>query len=131
MNMFLLETDRLQKQLSELVSKAETAQTNLDETNLEYEKIKKEHSRIEEELEELNTSLDAAKEAASQNDLSRQQMENQIELLKEQIKSVRSGEEQKQDRLSAIGDDILERRETRKRFTEEQKQLDAQLKEVC
>ena len=62
--MFLLETDRLQKQLSELVSKAETAQTNLDETNLEYEKIKKEHSRIEEELEELNTSLDAAKEAA-------------------------------------------------------------------
>lgn len=89
--MFLLETDRLQKQLSELVSKAETAQTNLDETNLEYEKIKKEHSRIEEELEELNTSLDAAKEAASQNDLSRQQMENQIELLKEQIKSVRSG----------------------------------------
>ena len=129
-NMFLLETDRLQKQLSELVSKAETAQTNLDETNLEYEKIKKEHSRIEEELEELNTSLDAAKEAASQNDLSRQQMENQIELLKEQIKSVRSGEEQKQDRLSAIGDDILERRETRKRFTEEQKQLDAQLKEV-
>ena len=56
-NMFLLETDRLQKQLSELVSKAETAQTNLDETNLEYEKIKKEHSRIEEELEELNTRM--------------------------------------------------------------------------
>ena len=57
-------------------------------------------------------------------------MENQIELLKEQIKSVRSGEEQKQGRLSPIGEDILERRETRKRFTEEQKQLDAQLKEV-
>ena len=129
-NMFLLETERLQKQLSELTEKAETAQANLNETNLEYERIKSEHSRIEEELEELNASLDEAKEAASQNSLSRQQMENQIELLKEQIKSVRSGEEQKQGRLAAIGEDILERRETRKRFTEEQKQLDIQLKEV-
>ena len=129
-NMFLLETERLQKQLSELTEKAETAQANLNETNLEYERIKSEHSRIEEELEELNASLDEAKEAASQNSLSRQQMENQIELLKEQIKSVRSGEEQKQGRLAAIGEDILERRETRKRFTEEQKQLDVQLKEV-
>lgn len=129
-NMFLLETDRLSEQLLALTEKAETAQVNLNETTQEYEKIKREHSRIEEELEELNSSLDRAKEAASQNDLSRQQMEGQIELLKEQIKSVRSGEEQKQGRLSLIGADILERRETRKRFTEEQKQLDAQLKQV-
>ena len=129
-NMFLLETERLQRQLSELGEKAGTAQAQLSETSQEYEKIKREHSRIEEELEELNASLDGAKEAAAQNELSRQQMENQIELLKEQIKSVRSGEEQKQGRLAAIGEDILERRETRKRFTEEQKQLDAQLKEV-
>ena len=129
-NMFLLETERLQRQLSELGEKAGTAQAQLSKTSQEYEKIKREHSRIEEELEELNASLDGAKEAAAQNELSRQQMENQIELLKEQIKSVRSGEEQKQGRLAAIGEDILERRETRKRFTEEQKQLDAQLKEV-
>ena len=47
-NMFLLETERLQKQLSELTEKAETAQANLNETNLEYERIKSEHSRIEE-----------------------------------------------------------------------------------
>ena len=94
--MFLLETERLQRQLSELGEKAGTAQAQLSKTSQEYEKIKREHSRIEEELEELNASLDGAKEAAAQNELSRQQMENQIELLKEQIKSVRSGEEQKQ-----------------------------------
>ena len=103
-NMFLLETERLQRQLSELGEKAGTAQAQLSETSQEYEKIKREHSRIEEELEELNASLDGAKEAAAQNELSRQQMENQIELLKEQIKSVRSGEEQKQGRLAAIGE---------------------------
>ena len=84
-NMFLLETERLQRQLSELGEKAGTAQAQLSETSQEYEKIKREHSRIEEELEELNASLDGAKEAAAQNELSRQQLENQIELVKEQI----------------------------------------------
>ena len=49
-NMFLLETERLQRQLSELGEKAGTAQAQLSETSQEYEKIKREHSRIEEEL---------------------------------------------------------------------------------
>ena len=129
-NQFLLETERLQEQLSVLTEKAETAQNQLEETSSQYENIKKEHARIEEELEELNSSLDSTREAASQTELNRQQLEGQIEILKEQIHSVRSGGEPMQSRLAAVDADILEKRETRKRFTEEQKQLDAQLKEV-
>ncbi len=129
-NQFLLETERLQKQLSVLNEKAEAAQNQLEETSSQYENIKKEHARIEEELEELNSSLDSTREAASQTELNRQQLEGQIEILKEQIHSVRSGGEQMQSRMAAVDADILEKRETRKRFTEEQKQLDAQLKEV-
>lgn len=129
-NQFLLETERLQEQLSVLTEKAETAQNQLEETSSQYENIKKEHARIEEELEELNSSLDSTREAASQTELNRQQLEGQIEILKEQIHSVRSGGEQMQSRMAAVDADILEKRETRKRFTEEQKQLDAQLKEV-
>ena len=129
-NQFLLETERLQEQLSVLTEKAETAQNQLEETSSQYENIKKEHARIEEELEELNSSLDSTREAASQTELNRQQLEGQIEILKEQIHSVRSGGEQMQSRMAAVGADILEKRETRKRFTEEQKQLDAHLKEV-
>ena len=129
-NQFLLETERLQEQLSVLTEKAETAQNQLEETSSQYENIKKEHARSEEELEELNSSLDSTREAASQTELNRQQLEGQIEILKEQIHSVRSGGEQMQSRMAAVDADILEKRETRKRFTEEQKQLDAQLKEV-
>ena len=129
-NQFLLETERLQEQLSVLTEKAETAQNQLEETSSRYENIKKEHARIEEELEELNSSLDSTREAASQTELNRQQLEGQIEILKEQIHSVRSGGEQMQSRMAAVDADILEKRETRKRFTEEQKQLDAHLKEV-
>lgn len=129
-NMFLLETARLQEQLSEVEKKSEAAQNELEETTKAYETIKLEHAKIEEELEQLNTDLDETKESFSQAGLSRQQLEGQIELLKEQINSVRSNDEHLQGRLASIGSDVLEKKEARKKLTEEQKQLDVQLKEI-
>ena len=129
-NMFLLETTRLQEQLSELEKKAAVAQTDLEETNQAYERMKLQHGRIEEELEDLNRSLDETKESFSQAGISRQQLEGQIEILKEQINSVRANDEHLQGRLASIGEDMLDKKEARKKLTEEQKQLDVQLKDI-
>ena len=84
-NMFLLETGRVQGALTELEQKISNTDRELKETTGQYENIKKEHARIEEELEELNRRLDETKEAASRAGLGRQQLEGQIEVLKEQI----------------------------------------------
>jgi len=129
-NMFLLETTRLQEQLSELEKKAAIAQGDLEETNEAYEAMKLQHGRIEEELEELNHSLDETKEAFSQAGISRQQLEGQIEILKEQINSVRANDEHLQGRLASVGTEVLEKKEARKKLTEEQKYLDTQLHEI-
>ena len=129
-NMFLLETARLRGELEELEKKAQTAQAELSEASFAYENIKLEHAKIEEELEGLNRDLDETRESFSQAGLSRQQLEGQIEILKEQIHSVRANDEHLQGRLAAIGTDVLEKKETRKKLTEEQKQLDGQLKEI-
>jgi len=129
-NMFLLETTRLQAQLVELEGKAAIAQHDLDETNRAYEAMKQQYGRIEEELEELNRSLDETKESFSQAGMNRQQLESQIEILKEQIHSVRANDEHLQGRLAVIGSDVLEKKEARKKLTEEQKQLDVQLREI-
>ena len=56
-NMFLLETERVQGALTELEQKISDTDRELKETTGQYENIKKEHARIEEELEELNLSL--------------------------------------------------------------------------
>ena len=110
-NMFLLETERVQGALTELEQKISDTDRELKETTGQYENIKKEHARIEEELEELNRRLDETKEAASRAGLGRQQLEGQIEVLKEQINSVRQGGEQLEGRLKNIAADVKERPE--------------------
>jgi len=129
-NMFLLETTHLQTQLSELEKKACIAQNDLDETNQAYEAMKLQHGRIEEELEELTRSLDETKNSFTQAGISKQQLEGQIEILKEQINSVRANDEHLQGRLATIGTDMLEKKASRKKLTEEQKTLDLQLREI-
>ena len=126
-NMFLLETERVQGALTELEQKISDTDRELKETTGQYENIKKEHARIEEELEELNQRLDETKEAASRAGLGRQQLEGQIEVLKEQINSVRQGGEQLEGRLKNIAADVKERQETREKLAAEQAELAKQL----
>ncbi len=126
-NMFLLETERVQGSLTELEQKISDTDRELKETTGQYENIKKEHARIEEELEELNRRLDETKEAASRAGLGRQQLEGQIEVLKEQINSVRQGGEQLEGRLKNIAADVKERQETREKLAAEQAELAKQL----
>ncbi len=126
-NMFLLETERVQGALTELEQKISDTDRELKETTGRYENIKKEHARIEEELEELNRRLDETKEAASRAGLGRQQLEGQIEVLKEQINSVRQGGEQLEGRLKNIAADVKERQEAREKLAAEQAELAKQL----
>ena len=126
-NMFLLETGRVQGALTELEQKISDTDRELKETTGQYENIKKEHARIEEELEELNRRLDETKEAASRAGLGRQQLEGQIEVLKEQINSVRQGGEQLEGRLKNIAADVKERQEAREKLAAEQAELAKQL----
>lgn len=126
-NMFLLETERVQGALTELEQKISDADRELKETTGQYENIKKEHARIEEELEKLNRRLDETKEAASRAGLGRQQLEGQIEVLKEQINSVRQGGEQLEGRLKNIAADVKERQEAREKLAAEQAELAKQL----
>ncbi len=126
-NMFLLETERVQGALTELEQKISDTDRELKETTGQYENIKKEHARIEEELEELNRRLDETKEAASRAGLGRQQLEGQIEVLKEQINSVRQGGEQLEGRLKNIAADVKERQEAREKLAAEQAELAKQL----
>ena len=126
-NMFLLETGRVQRTITELETKIGDADRELKETTEQYEKIKKEHARIEEELEELNRRLDETKEAASRAGLGRQQLEGQIEVLKEQIHSVQQGGEQLEGRLKNIAADMKERQEAREKLAAEQTELAKQL----
>jgi len=60
-NVFLLEHNRLKKQLQEVEEKYRIASGELSESTREYEGIKEEHDRIQREIEELDCAIEEAR----------------------------------------------------------------------
>ncbi len=100
--LFLLEFERIRKDLEELGEKQKLAETQLEESREEYEKTRLDYEQQEQELEQLDAALVEKREIVSQGQLRRQQFQNQIELLREQINTARTSDEHLQARIAAI-----------------------------
>ncbi len=100
--LFLLEYERLRKELEELGGKQKLAEEQLAGTRAEYEKTRQDYEQQEEELERLDAALVEKREAVAQGQLRRQQFQNQIELLREQINTAHTSDEHLQSRIAAI-----------------------------
>lgn len=86
-NMFLLETERIQEQIRDLEGKLETTKSELTDAGQQYDDMKAEYDAVEEQMDGIDASIEKAKGQLNETNLLKQQLENQIELLKEQIHS--------------------------------------------
>ncbi|MCC8047006.1 MAG: chromosome segregation protein SMC [Clostridiales bacterium] len=84
-NLFLLETEKIQKDLEILSEKQRAAQEELTAAQMEYERTKTEYEAAEREIEQMDASLTQKKDEAAQNRLQKEQLQSQIQLLREQI----------------------------------------------
>lgn len=101
-NLFLLEFERLRKELSETQEKQGVAEHQLEETNEKYEKAKQEYEELEAQIEELDARFQGKRDEVTQGQLRRQQFENQIELLGEQINTQKMSDEHLRSRIASI-----------------------------
>lgn len=108
-NLFLLEFERIGRELKELQEKQELTQGQLDETKQEYEKTKQEYERLEQEIEELTGVLQEKRDSVNAGQLRRQQFENQIQLLHEQINTAKASDEHLKARIVSIDQQLAER----------------------
>ena len=108
-NLFLLEFERINKELTELQEKQELTQTQLEDTKQEYEKAKLEYEQLEQEIELLNQTLQEKRDSVNAGQLRRQQFENQIQLLQEQINTARASDEHLKARIESIDLQLAER----------------------
>ena len=108
-NLFLLEFERIGRELKELQEKQELTQGQLDETKAEYEKTKQEYERLEQEIEELTGVLQEKRDSVNAGQLRRQQFENQIQLLHEQINTAKASDEHLKSRIESIDQQLAER----------------------
>lgn len=128
-NMFLLETDRINGQLSQLDEKISIAAKDLSEAKESYESIKDDYDRIEEMVSELDESIENKRKKLSDNSLLREKLEGEIKVLQEKINSAKNNNEHYISRKNALNADIDFKNQEMSRLLASKSELDNSVSE--
>ena len=128
-NMFLLETERLDEQVNEITGKLDLARAELSEASQSYDDMKTEYEMVEEAVDGIDASIEKAKGQLNETNLLKQQLENQIELLKEQINSMHMNDAHYDQRASTIASEVGMREGQLRELKHEEEELKRQLDE--
>lgn len=108
-NLFLLDYERIAKELKETGEKQAQAQEELEETKTRYEKAKTEYEQLESELEALTQTLQEKRDSVTSGQLKKQQFESQVQLLQEQINTARASDTHLKARIEGIDKELAEK----------------------
>lgn len=128
-NMFLLETARIQEHIASLEKNINDTARELDGAGERYDGMKQEYETVEEQVDLIDESIERAKSQLSETTILKQQLENQIALLKEQIHSARMNDEHYEQRTETIESEMAEREKKLREFEKEQTTIHGQLGE--
>ena len=129
-NMFLLEMERIDRQLQEVKENYSIADRDYQEAKESYEQIKTEYEKLEQDMVAEDEKINAIRDEMSQSAVTKNKLESQIEILNEQIRSAEHTDEHMQSRLDAIDHEKEERISSGKTYEEEKAALDAQISEI-
>lgn len=128
--MFLLEMERIDRQLQEVKENYSIADRDYQEAKESYEQIKTEYEKLEQDMAAEDEKINAIRDEMSQSAVTKNKLESQIEILNEQIRSAEHTDEHMQSRLDAIDHEKEERISSGKTYEEEKVTLDAQISEI-
>ncbi len=126
-NMFLLETERIQEQIADIEEKLTNTRAELGEAGQQYDAMKAEYDAVEEQMDNIDASIEKAKSQLNETSLLKQQLENQIELLKEQIHSAHMNDAHYDQRAQTVLAELENREKSRQELLQEQEEIDAQM----
>lgn len=129
-NMFLLEVERIEKQLEEVGKNFGIASEHLVETKEHHEKMKLEYEKMESAMEGMEEKISQIKDSIAGTDVMKGKLEGQINVLKEQIHTAEMTEEHLGERLTSIESQKEERREQRTSYEKQKEDYDAQLASI-
>ena len=129
-NMFLLESARIETELKSADEKYTIADDELKETNATYESIKAEYEGLGNDMQQMDERIESLRESITSTSSTRQKLENQIELLKEQIHTAEMTDEHLQSRLLAIEKEKAQRLKSRKEYDDKKVALEAEIEQM-
>ncbi|MCD7762224.1 MAG: chromosome segregation protein SMC [Lachnospiraceae bacterium] len=127
-NLFLLETEKIQKDLESLSEKQQVTEDQLASAREEYDRTRTEYESAEQEIARMDELLQKKRDEAAEGRLRKGQFENQIQLLKEQIRTAENSDEHFHSRITAISGQITDYEEQEKQADEELNRQRGQVK---
>ena len=118
-HLFLLEEERTEQQLQELISKLQIAEDEMNSSKAEFDRTKDEYDAVEQQIDDIDSKILALSDRASKNALIRQQLLGQIDLINEQIRALTASGQQYEERIKQIRADIASREEEMLRWQKE------------
>ncbi|MCI5621847.1 MAG: chromosome segregation protein SMC [Lachnospiraceae bacterium] len=129
-NMFLLEVERIQRELSEVEDKYKIADQHLKDSNKAYEDIKLQYEKMEQDMEAMDAAINQNRENLGNTNVMKGKLEGQINVLKEQIKAAQTAEETLQQRLDQIAANKSEKTQQLEGYLASKQELDQQMEQV-
>ncbi len=129
-NVFLLENDRLKKQLEEIGEKHRIAGGELQETRDKYEHIKEEYEQIQSQIEALDEAIEEARTTLNDTGLMQGRLEGEIAVLKEQINSAQGTRTHLRNRKETVEAEIAVKDRDKEEILAEKAQIDLQVQEL-
>ena len=126
-NMFLLETLRLNEEVESLEKKHKIAEEHLSDTKVSYDNMKTEYEAVEEQSDAIEAKIEEAKTQLSNTNILKEQLEGQINVLKEQINTVRTNDKYYGGRLKSIQSEISDRNEQKEKLLQEKAEVKERL----
>lgn len=128
-NMFLLETERLQEQIRSVDEKLDVTRAELEDASQQYDAMKTEYEAVEEQVDTIDASIEKSKSQLNETNMLKQQLENQIELLKEQIHSMQMNDAHYDQRARTIDSEISVRKGQLQELKTEQETIQKEIDE--
>ena len=123
-NIFLLDNEKSKAELDECLNKINVAQTDLDETNAENERIREEYGAIEEKIADLDRQIEEKRNKLSADSLLREKLEGEIKVFMEKINSANISAEHFKSRRDSLTEEISAKDNEAARLESEQAELD-------
>lgn len=129
-NVFLLEHNRLKKQLDDVTEKWRIASRDYAESTKEYQGIKEEYEKVQEEIESLDASIEEARKILGEAGLYRERLEGEIGVLNEQINSAESSKAHLNNRKETLEGEIREHEKEKQDILNDKVDTDAKVEEL-
>ncbi len=129
-NLFLAETETIQKNLAELLEKETAVSGDMEDSKRQSEQIKQEYDRLSEEIHELELLISEKQNAANESMIEAGNLEGRIGVLKEQIRAEEMNAEHIRTRIASIEFELNEKEDSRKRYQAEKDAISGQVKEM-